>query len=143
MKLVRESGAPLALTLESVTITVTPAGGPGSFSIELHGMLRSVGADSGKAADPVVVFVKQQPRAASVERLLAHRYALTPAECRVAMLLAERLSNREIASRCGIAEHTARRHTEQVLRKLHVHSRRDVAAAIERLARRRGAAPEE
>ncbi len=51
---------------------------------------------------------------------------LTTREDEVARLLAIRLSNREIASRLGISEHTVRHHVERVLAKLGVDSRRRV-----------------
>lgn len=55
---------------------------------------------------------------------------LTQAERRVAVLLAQRLSNREIAHACTISPHAARRHTERVLAKLEIKSRRDVARRL-------------
>ena len=53
-------------------------------------------------------------------------FSLTAREARVAGLLAERRSNREIADALGISAHTARHHTERVLSKLGVHSRAGV-----------------
>lgn len=57
---------------------------------------------------------------------------LTPRESQVAAALADGESNRQIAARLGVSEHTARRHTERILRKLGVRSRFAVA---ERLGR--------
>jgi DNA-binding CsgD family transcriptional regulator len=57
-------------------------------------------------------------------------FRLTPSEARVAMLLAARRTNREIAAELGVTEHTARRHTEKVLLKLNVHRRHDVQGAL-------------
>ena len=57
-------------------------------------------------------------------------FGLTPAEARVATLLAAGLSNQEIAARLDITPHTARRHTERLLPKLGVHSRAAVAGRI-------------
>jgi len=56
--------------------------------------------------------------------------SLTAAEERVATLLAARWSNREIARYLDVTEHTARRHTEGVLRKLGIHSRTKVGAVL-------------
>lgn len=53
-------------------------------------------------------------------------YGLTTAESRVAVLLTQRKTAREIASEMRITEHTARRHTEHVMKKLRIHSRREV-----------------
>jgi DNA-binding CsgD family transcriptional regulator len=57
-------------------------------------------------------------------------YGLTSREIQVARLLAERQSNREIAEQLNITGYTAGRHTEKVLRKLGVGSRRDVRSKL-------------
>lgn len=61
---------------------------------------------------------------------MQRRWKLTRTEARVAILLSERNTNREIASALGITEHTARRHTERVLKKLDVHNRAHVLPAL-------------
>lgn len=61
---------------------------------------------------------------------LRRRYGFSKQEARVAQLLARRYSNREIASTFGISPHTARHHTEHVLLKLGVHSRREARALV-------------
>lgn len=61
---------------------------------------------------------------------LQTRFDLTRREAEVASLLAQRMSSKEIAARLGISVHTARRHTEQVLAKLGVRSRKDVRQCI-------------
>ena len=66
---------------------------------------------------------------ASLEQL-QRRFGLTTRQAEVAQLLAARLSNREIADVLGISRHTAKRHTEQVLLKLHVERRGGVLARI-------------
>jgi DNA-binding CsgD family transcriptional regulator len=66
----------------------------------------------------------------ATEQSLAERFSLTPQEARVAMLLAEHRSNRDIADRLGVSVHTARHHTERVLAKLDIHSRYDVRRVI-------------
>jgi DNA-binding CsgD family transcriptional regulator len=58
---------------------------------------------------------------------------LTEREIEVARLIADGLRNREIATSIGVSEHTARRHTEHVLRKLGVTSRAAVALALQKL----------
>ena len=58
------------------------------------------------------------------------RYGLTDREIEVARLLAERHSNKEIARILGVKVFTAGRHTENILAKLRVPSRRDVRALI-------------
>ena len=55
---------------------------------------------------------------------------LTDREHQVALLMAERLTHTEIASRLGISANTARRHCERVLTKLGISRRQDVATAL-------------
>jgi DNA-binding CsgD family transcriptional regulator len=60
------------------------------------------------------------------------RFGLTKKQAEVALLLAQRKSNQEIASALFISPHTARHHTERVLTKLGVHARTDVREALVR-----------
>lgn len=62
---------------------------------------------------------------------------LTRRQAEVALLLAQRKSNDEIATELVISAHTARRHTEAVMGKLGVRDRRDVAARVRRAAANR------
>ena len=57
-------------------------------------------------------------------------WELTPRERQVAALVSEGLSNPEIARRLGIGEQTARTHVSNVLSKLGVSSRREVAGRL-------------
>jgi DNA-binding CsgD family transcriptional regulator len=67
---------------------------------------------------------------ASSTGLLRDRFDLTQRETEVAVLLADRYSNHELAERLGISEHTARHHTESVMRKLGVADRRQLRQAV-------------
>lgn len=58
------------------------------------------------------------------------RWGLTDQQARVARLLGEGLRNDDIARELSISPYTARRHTEQVLAKLNVRSRVQVAARL-------------
>ena len=55
---------------------------------------------------------------------------LSDREAVVAICLVDGLSNKEIAERLSISPHTARRHTENVLKKLGISSRAGVARAL-------------
>jgi len=55
---------------------------------------------------------------------------LTLRQAEVALLIAEGRSNPEIAERLGISRFTARNHTEQILARLKVESRWQVARAL-------------
>src|SRR5436305_1773153 len=61
---------------------------------------------------------------------LRGRYGLTIREIEVTRLLLRGESNREIADRLNISEHTARHHTENVLGKLGVRSRAAISRAV-------------
>jgi DNA-binding NarL/FixJ family response regulator len=72
-----------------------------------------------------VVVLIQEESVLSDERLKLC-YGLSRREIQVARLLAQRQSNREIAEQLYLAVSTVRRHTESVLRKLGIASRKDV-----------------
>ena len=72
-------------------------------------------------------------RYSDIEPILAAlraRFRLTPTQARVATLLADRLTNAEIAVELRIQPTTARRHTEAVLLRLGVGSRFEVATTV-------------
>jgi DNA-binding CsgD family transcriptional regulator len=80
----------------------------------------------------LVLVLLQHPSSdpVSPESLLRERFRLTQQQMRVARLLAQRLSNEEIARELGISSHTARHHSEKVMNRLGVRSRRKVAALL-------------
>lgn len=85
----------------------------------------------GGAASAVILATLERltPKLRS-EMELRERFGLTPAELRTTALLAQGRSNEEIAQELVISPHTARRHTEHVLRKLSVRSRSEVGARV-------------
>ncbi len=83
------------------------------------------------AERPVAAAVVNAPREpAEVEQMLSKRFELTPRQASVARLVADGLTNEEIAQQLGISRFTARNHVEQVLEKLDVSSRARVAALV-------------
>jgi DNA-binding CsgD family transcriptional regulator len=83
------------------------------------------------APEPLrLTLLERQPSPIPTAAELSRRFALTARESEVAALLASRLSTAEVAQALGISPHTARRHVEAVLRKLHVRSRRLVANVV-------------
>ena len=84
----------------------------------------------------VAVGVLERPSLPSVglksptDGTLRQRYRLTGREVEVLRLLLLGQSNNGIAHTLCVSEHTARHHTERVLRKVHVHSRAQLGAAI-------------
>jgi DNA-binding CsgD family transcriptional regulator len=61
---------------------------------------------------------------------LREQFGLTRREAQVAVLLAQRKSNREIAKELSISRHTAHHHTEQVFLKLGVSARTQVRSRL-------------
>lgn len=77
----------------------------------------------------LVQIERTRPVLPTVDGVEAH-FGLTPREAEVALLLAEGLDNRAVAERLSISPHTARRHTERVLRGLRISSRAAVAMRL-------------
>lgn len=73
----------------------------------------------------IVVMLERVDSLPSDDELRAH-FGLTRKEVGVARLLAEGMTNGELAEALTISPHTARHHTEKVLSKLSVPSRRAV-----------------
>jgi DNA-binding NarL/FixJ family response regulator len=104
-------------------------------------IIRSVGAPqarlivtrlAGGDADrnPAVVAVLRPQTAQVTPEALRRRFHLTERQLHVATLLAEGKPNKAIAFALGISPHTARHHTQQVLTRLRVRSRAEVAGIL-------------
>jgi DNA-binding CsgD family transcriptional regulator len=78
----------------------------------------------------IAVAVGRSARAQLTHDELQVRYGLTRRETETARLLAARRGNSEIAHVLGMSAHTARHHTERILLKLGVSSRREVERAL-------------
>jgi len=74
----------------------------------------------------IVVLMQDADERFMCDERLKVCYGLTNREIQVARLLADRQSNKEIADLLDVTVYTAGRHTERVLRKLGVASRRNV-----------------
>jgi len=81
-------------------------------------------------ADVIVAIVDNAPPALPGVAELKERFGFTDREAEVARLLAARLTNKEIARSLGVTTFTAERHTERILDKLGINSRRHVQDAI-------------
>lgn len=80
---------------------------------------------------PAMIVILERPSSGfPTAAELMEAFGLTRQEARVALMLAERKRNGEIAETLVISPHTARRHTQGVLAKLGVESRDQVASAI-------------
>jgi len=96
------------------------------------GILQVVDAvtTGGPAGAAVVLVVERRAAPEITAEEVAHRFGLTRRQGAVALLLARRHSNAEIARLLAVSPHTARHHTERVLEKLGVTSRMQVAALV-------------
>lgn len=106
--------------------------------------LRASLLDGGTGGVPplVVVTIESRRRDGLPDaRTLRERFDFTDRQSEVALLLARRLSNREVADALSISPHTARHHTEMVLRKLSLSSRRKVRQRILASTSRPGPSP--
>ncbi len=102
----------------------------GSALYRLHGTLvDSRSASSIITLAVVIVAARDGAAEASAEHLHA-RYGLSPREVEVARLLADGLSTRELSAALHVSTHTARHHTENVLRKLRVRRRGEVGRRL-------------
>ena len=78
----------------------------------------------------VLVTIERAQANLPTREFLIKRFGMTGREADVALLLARGARNVAIASELHISPHTARHHTENVLAKLGVHARAEVARAI-------------
>lgn len=106
----------------SLTTARTPAGRYHLRCCQLASLFSVRGA--------VLVVLAPARQALPDVSVLAGRHDLTPQQARVALLLAQRKTNREIAAILHISPHTARHHVEAVLDKLGLSSRRDVEGTL-------------
>jgi DNA-binding CsgD family transcriptional regulator len=83
-----------------------------------------VGPDTVDAESAVLVSVDRLDHKPPTAEVLQAQFGLTTREVQVTALLVQRLTNEEIADALGISTHTARHHTESVLLKVGVNSRR-------------------
>lgn len=91
-------------------------------------LLRAVRFSEGLLGPQGGVLVTVEPAAAAPPEpdVLRQEFGLTKRQAQVALLLDQRKSNGEIADLLCISPHTARRHTEAVMRKLGVTDRREI-----------------
>ena len=76
------------------------------------------------------VFVTVRCRSLKPAPASAKHYRLTKRQTEVALLLAQGLTDKQVAARLDISHNTARRHAEQVLKKLDVPNRAAVALRL-------------
>jgi DNA-binding NarL/FixJ family response regulator len=92
---------------------------------QLRGLRRGEAAITRRMAARILEeFQRGQASATSREEAASE---LTARELEVLQLVSDRLSNKEIAARLVISEHTVKNHLKNILSKLHLRSRREAA----------------
>ena len=121
---------------DASSVAATLAGTPPEIAVATARARYAVRARLAPAAvwgAPGVVLVSvARDAAVPSARDAARALGLTPREAEVARLLADRLTNAELAGALGISAHTARHHTQRVMQKLGVDSRRELAMRLRR-----------
>lgn len=87
----------------------------------------------GAYASSAAAGAQQGVAAASVEPYLQLRASLTNREMEVLLLLANRMSNKEIATQMVVAPETVKRYTSRIFQKLGVNNRRAAVSLAEHL----------
>lgn len=115
---------------------ILPAGEtPVSIVVDTgHRALRLLGSHIrldlfGRGGTILVAVQSTEPQGLS-DSTLSQRYGLTAREIRVARMLAAGKSNADVAGELFISPHTARTHTERVLRKVGARSRAEVGSIL-------------
>ena len=81
-------------------------------------------------AGPIaIVTIRLHPHSPSEESIRV-KFGLSRREAQVAVLLADRRTDAEIAAALGISWHTVRSHVERIFAALECHTRRDAAAKL-------------
>lgn len=101
--------------------------GRGTYT--LRGLLLPPGGEAFGEASLITVSLAAPPALPDADAVRL-RHGLTKREAEVALLIAEGLSNAEIADRLFVSSHTARHHVENVLGKLGLTSRAAVATRL-------------
>lgn len=110
-------------------------GAPG-FAVEADALLAEAlaaaegdaAAEVARSALPLARTLGMAPWAARLEKLTVRRSPLSPREREIAALVAEGLSNRDIAARLVISERTAANHVQHILGKLGFANRAQIAS---------------
>ena len=99
--------------------------------VQLNGfMMSAVPLPPGALAEPVGILTVW-PRSHSLDVAgLRERFGFSSREAEVALLLAARRTDAEIAEALGISWHTVRSHIERIFELLGCHNRREVAARL-------------
>jgi DNA-binding NarL/FixJ family response regulator len=131
-----DAGGTIAARIQHAAASLA-AGRPGAERESARSRVRTtaswIGPDEPGAGGYIAVVVEAEVPSSDPASLLQERYELTSREAEIALLIASGLSAKAVAKELSISWHTARRHTERILRKVGVTRRAGVAAAISEL----------
>ncbi|WP_146010146.1 helix-turn-helix transcriptional regulator [Burkholderia sp. WAC0059] len=122
-----EAGALDEATRFRVMRIVEPAGNgataPEDVLYAFYNLMAPADGASARGLRAIAMLVLYHPRSAPPvdERLLATAFDLTPAECRIAHLLVEGLTQKEIAARVGVQHDTVRKQLQSIFQKTSTH----------------------
>jgi DNA-binding CsgD family transcriptional regulator len=122
-----QPGAALELAKTGIEIPIGGADGRdlAAWVLPLDGGLRNEFASAFRAK--VAVFLRELGDTAPLPgELFVRRYGITPAECRVLMLLAQGMSPHETADALGCSEPTVRTHMQRLFTKTGAHGQPDL-----------------
>lgn len=112
----------------------------------LYAFYNVVTADDASAVDlrAFAALTFYHPRSAPPvdERVLATAFDLSPAECRIALLLAEGLTQKEIAAHVGVQHDTVRKQLQSIFQKTATHRQPDLLRLLLNLPARGASAAE-
>jgi DNA-binding CsgD family transcriptional regulator len=118
-----------ALPCESVTIPRQQKGPVIARCLPIHGAAQTpfLGARA------LLILTTVEPKGGPKEALLANTFGLTPAEARVASMIAEGLNPERAARQLGISKATARNQLRAVFAKTATHRQGELVALLSRL----------
>ena len=130
----QQAAADLAALRPSSARMVQAPSAPGHRKVRTGAGAYSVRASFLKEEVPggpaILVSLRSRTNRLPAKAAIRDRFGLTARQAEVALLLARRKTNAEVAEILTISPHTARRHTESVLGSLGIGSRRQVREAL-------------
>lgn len=103
----------------------------GCSAEELLEALRQVAVGDSYVSPSVATKVISAMRRAAMRRNTLHSHRLTAREEQIAQLLCQGKTNREIANGLGLREKTIKHYMSQLMQKMHVRNRLEVAMALQ------------
>lgn len=97
---------------------------------QLNGFFVTARPLSLENAEPIAIVTVRPNAHHPCEESIRARFSLSRREAQVAVLLADRRTDAEIAAALGISWHTVRTHVERIFAALECHTRRDAALKL-------------